>query len=91
MSVSPGNDLPSSPEDKEKPEESMSQSDASLFLQTNPVSQALEDIPLQDQRSMDQIIEDAAHLSHAEELSEEELTRQALNDPGADGDTQTPE
>ncbi|HZW11830.1 MAG TPA: hypothetical protein VFF81_01385 [Noviherbaspirillum sp.] len=53
--------------------------------------QTLEDIILHGEEPGEQFMEEWNALQDAPPLSEEELARQALSDPGADGDVTTPE
>ena len=51
----------------------------------------MEDLLLGRTESSPEMLEELAALQAAPEMSEEELTRQALADGGADGDPSTPE
>jgi hypothetical protein len=51
----------------------------------------LEGVLLRGEEPTDGFIESFAELNALPELSEEELARQALADPGEDGDVSTPE
>ena len=62
--------------------------DFASFLQANtdrPAAVLAVEVP--EEKSS----EDPSELDDLPELTDEELERQALNDPGADGDTSTPE
>jgi hypothetical protein len=54
-------------------------------------SQTLEDVLVHGEEPTDEFIEGLTALEGAEPLSDEELEQQALQDPGGDGDPQTPE
>lgn len=53
--------------------------------------QTIEDVVLKGQEPSDELLEELKTLENAPPLSDEELARQALEDPGADGDPRTPE
>lgn len=52
--------------------------------------QTLDDV-LDGEEPTEELLEEIDALEHAPPLSEEELARQALEHPGADGDPSTPE
>jgi hypothetical protein len=61
----------------------------SLHVETG--RQKLEEVLLEHEEPSEEFLQELAALEQAPPLSEEELARQALDDPGADGDTRTPE
>jgi hypothetical protein len=54
-------------------------------------SQSIEDVLVHGEEPSDEFIEEMRTLNSAPALSDEELERQALEHPGADGDPRTPE
>ena len=61
----------------------------SLHVETT--QQKLEEVLLEHEAPSDAFLEELQALEEAPQLSEEELTRQALEAGGADGDNNTPE
>ena len=61
----------------------------SLHVETT--QQKLEEVLLEHEAPSDAFLEELHALEEAPQLSEEELTRQALEAGGADGDSSTPE
>jgi hypothetical protein len=53
--------------------------------------QTIEDVIIDGEEASDELLEELKDLENAPPLSDEELARQALEDPGADGDASTPE
>ena len=53
--------------------------------------QKLEEVLLEHEEPSEEFLQELAALQAAPPLSDEELARQALEDPGADGDRSTPE
>lgn len=56
-----------------------------------PRDQTLEDVIFHGEEPTERLLEELNALRDGSSLSDEELERQALNDPGADGDVSTPE
>jgi hypothetical protein len=61
----------------------------SVHVETS--QQKLEEVLLEHEAPTDAFLEELQALKEAPQLSEEELTRQALEAGGADGDSNTPE
>lgn len=53
--------------------------------------QTLDDVLIDGEEPTAELLEELAALENAPPLSDEELTRQAIEHPGADGDPSTPE
>jgi len=53
--------------------------------------QTIEDVLVRGEEPTEEFVEEFVALENAEPVSDEELERQALQDPGGDGDTRTPE
>jgi hypothetical protein len=53
--------------------------------------QTIEEVLGDDEQPTEEFLEEFRALNALPELSDEELARQALEDPGADGDVRTPE
>ena len=63
----------------------------SQALQAETTSQRIEEVLLGHEAAGDDLLEEIAALEDIPPLSEEELTKQALSDGGADADPSTPE
>ena len=53
--------------------------------------QTINDVLVNGEEPTEEFLEEFVALNEAPAVSDEDLEQQALNDPGADGDTSTPE
>ena len=76
--------------DDQEPKRSLDTAATANQTETPPEQQTLSDV-LNGQEPTPEFLDEFVALTEAPPLSEDELEKQALNHPGGDGDTSTPE